>query len=354
MNKALFIFTAFTASLFVACKKDHDPIFNVPPTNGAQVQLNGLISSEPGSAAGNSVYLDLSSGTTTPVARASWDLGFYCGSDFRVILNNTTGAGAKLLSKNDLTLVDAADTVGLTLSVNQLNPLPSDMAYFDDINGSLAGTVVPEVSANATDNKVIIINRGTGGGVAARPWIKIRVLRNAGGGYTLQYAGITAATFKTLQINKDAAYHFRFVSFDKGLVNVEPEKARWDIVWSYSLYMANFGAGMVPYSFSDMIATNYLSGIQVKEIKYTNAATANAAYTAYNMDSVHTISLTTDRWGIGSKWRSTQPATGARLDRFYIIKDYNNNYYKLKCLAMGIGGDGGTRGKPEFKFERIQ
>jgi len=55
-----------------------------------------------------------------------------------------------------------------------------------------------------------------------------------------------------------------------------------------------------------------------------------------------------------SKWRSTQPATGARLDRFYIIKDFNSNYYKLKCLAMGIGGDGGTRGKPEFKFERIQ
>lgn len=47
------------------------------------------------------------------------------------------------------------------------------------------------------------------------------------------------------------------------------------------------------------------------------------------------------------------PATGARLDRFYVIKDPNGNYYKLKCLAMGIGSDGGTRGKPEFKFERI-
>src|SRR5436190_1449565 len=97
------------SALFAACKKDLDPIIIVPPSGGSQVQFNGIIANEAGSAAGNSVYLDLSSNTMTPAARQSWDLGFYCGPDFRVILNNTASAGAKVLAKNDLAQVDASD-----------------------------------------------------------------------------------------------------------------------------------------------------------------------------------------------------------------------------------------------------
>src|SRR6476660_1593461 len=179
-----------TACGFTSCKKDKDPIIIVPASSGSQVEFNGLIGGEAGSAAGNSVFIDFSTNTLTTAARASWDLGFYSGPEFRVILNNSTGAGAKVLATNDITAAGAADTVGLTLAVNQADPQPADLAYFDDISGSITGTVIPEVSATDASNKVIVINRGTGGGIAARPWIKIRVLRNGSGGYTLQYARI--------------------------------------------------------------------------------------------------------------------------------------------------------------------
>ncbi len=339
--------------LFTACKKDKDPIIVVPTSTGSQVQFGGLIANETGSAAGNSVYMDLSNNKTTAVSRASWDLGFYCGSDFRVILNNTTSTGAKVLAKNDLTLVGASDTIGLTLAVDQFNPQPSDLAYFDDISGNINNTVIPAISITDASNAVVIINRGVGGSIAPRPWIKIRVLRNASGGYTLQYAGIKETTFRTLQIFKDAAYHFKFISFENGIVDVQPEKERWDLVWSYFLYQTNFGAGTVPYNFSDLIAVNEMSGVQVKEKIYLDATTASAAYTAFNRDSINNTTLITGRWTIGSSWRSTQPATGAKTDRFYLIKDATGNYYKLKCLAMGVGGDGGTRGKPQFKYDLI-
>ena len=349
----LILVVAITASTFTACKKDKDPIIIVPASTGSQVQFNGLIGSEAGSSAGKSVYIDFSTNTTTAAARAGWDLGFYCGSNFRVILNNSASAGGKVLAVNDLTLAGVADTIGLTLSVNQADPQPSDLVYFDDIGGSVTGTVIPEVSATDASNKVIVINRGTGGGIAARPWIKIRVLRNGNGGYTLQYAGITATTFQTLQISKDADYHYKYVSFDNGIVSVQPEKTKWDLVWGYSVFLTNFGTGMVPYNYSDVIAVNDLSGVQVKEKIYADATAAAAAYVAFNKDSVNATTLVSGRWTIGSNWRSTQPATGAKTDRFYLIKDANGNYYKLKCLAMGVGGDGGTRGKPEFKYDLI-
>jgi hypothetical protein len=290
----------------------------------------------------------------TPAARSSWDLGFYCGPAFRVILNNTSSAGAKVLTKNDLTQAGEADTTGLTLAVNLANPQPSDLAFFDDISGSLTGTVIPEVSATDASNNVVIINRGTGGSIPARPWMKVRVLRNGRGGYTLQYARINATTFQTLDIPKDDAYHFRYISFENGIVSIQPEKTRWDLIWSYGVYQTNFGGGPVPYNFSDLIAVNDLSGVQVKEKIYADAATATAAYNAFNRDSVNATTLISGRWTIGSTWRSTQPATGARLDRFYVIKDANGNFYKFKCLAMGVGTDGGTRGKPEFKYALIQ
>jgi hypothetical protein len=179
------------------------------------------------------------------------------------------------------------------------------------------------------------------------------VLRNTSGGYTLQYAGIQETTFKTLQIPKDILYHFKFISFENGVVDAQPEKEKWDLVWSYSVFETNFGAGQVPYNFSDLIAVNYLSGVSVATKIYANSATAVTAFDAFNKDSVTNTTLVNNRWAIGSSWRSTQPATGARLDRFYVIKDASGNYYKFKCLDMGIA-DGGTRGKPKFKYALIK
>jgi HmuY protein len=350
MSSQKIILVAAAVLVFTACKKDVDPVFIVPPSTGAEIKFNGIAGSESGAVAGNAVYLDLSGDRQTAVLRSGWDLGFYCGADFRVILNNGAVAGAKMLLKNNLNDVGAADTIGLTLTTSQFNPLPEQLPYFDNITGDLTKTVIPAVSAIDTDNKVIILNRGIGGGIAARPWIKFRILRNAAGGYSLQYAGIQETTFKTIQIPKDAAYHFKFVAFENGIIEAQPEKEKWDLVWSYSVYEANFGAGPVPYNFSDLIAVNYLSGVTVATKIYANAATASAAYIAFNKDSIANTVPSTNRWAIGSSWRSTQPATGARLDRFYIIKDASGNYYKFKCLSMGIGSDGGTRGKPEFKY----
>jgi HmuY protein len=348
LNKILLL-TVVSISI-ISCKKDTDPILTIS-SGSERIQLNGIAGSEQGNVAANAVYLDFSSEKTTAVPRSSWDIGLYAGADFKAILNINAVAGAKITNKYDLNLVGAADTIGLSLTTSQFTPETSQLSFFDNVNGNLAQTVIPTISSTASLNPVIIVNRGTGGSIAPRAWVKMRIQRTTNG-YTVQYAGIQETSFKTISVTKNDAYNFQFLSFDNGIVSAEPEKLAWDLVWSYSMYQANFGAGLVPYNFSDMIATNYLAGVQVKEKIYSDATTANNAFTNFNKDSVIANPAIIGRWTIANNWRSTQPAIGAKQDRFYIIKDASGNFYKLKCLAMGVN-DGGQRGKPEFKYALI-
>ena len=222
-----------------ACKKDKDPIFTVNSSDGSQLQLEGLIGAEAGSAAGNTVFVDFSADKQTSVARAGWDLGFYTGPEFRVILNNTTSASAIALAKNDLTAVNDADTVGLnglTLGFD-----PSSLTLVDDPHGDLTKTVIDPTSTVDAENEVYVINRGTGGGTPSRDWYKVRVLQNGANGYRLQYAKLASSTFTTVDIPKNDDYNFRYFSFDNGVVDAEPVKNQWDIKWSYTMYETSIG-----------------------------------------------------------------------------------------------------------------
>lgn len=338
---------AFTFAV-VSCKKTADIVVVVPPpTDSKSMTLNG---GSGGANAVNTVFVDMSNGRQDSVRRSSWDLGFYMGDDFRVVLNQTTGAGAKVTGKNDLALVNAADTVGLTLSTNLLDPQPGDLAYFDDLTGDITRTVIPAISSTDAENKVIILNRGTGGGVAPRPWIKLRVLRNGSGGYTLYYAGITESSFKTVNIGKNAEYNFRFVALDNvgTIVNVEPEKTSWDFLWSYSIFKTSFGFGDVPYNFSDLVAINTLAGVQAAQVM-----TSTVSYTNYGESNIATTNFTSNRWVIGNAWRGTTPPVGVRTDRFYVIKDPIGNIYKLKFTSFHPS-DGGVRGFPAIEYKLVR
>lgn len=329
-----------------ACKKD-PIIVVVPPSDGTVQTLDG---GNGGASAENTVFVDLSTNKTTSVKRDSWDLAFYTGTEFRVLLNLTASAGAKVTTKTDLAQVTAADTVGLTLGVDHGDPKPEDFVYYDDIDGDLSKSLIPAISATEADNKVVILNRGTGGGIAARPWVKLRIVRNGAAGYTIQYAGITETTFKTVNISKEDDHHFKFLSLTTGTtVPVEPTKGEWDLQWGYSLFKTNFGVD-VPYNFSDLVSLNYLAGVKAAQV-----LTSTVSFADYDETHVATTNFSGQRWTIGSSWRSTTPGAtlGVRTDRFYVIKDVAGNIYKLKFNSF-ISNDGGVRGKPEIEYKLVK
>ncbi|HEY9047360.1 MAG TPA: HmuY family protein, partial [Ohtaekwangia sp.] len=317
-------------------------------SEGSELTLNGLIGSEAGSSAGNSVFVDFSNNQQTPVARSSWDLGFYMGDDFRVILNNTTTATARVIDKNDLTTVVASDST--PASNWSLGFDAASFALVDNVLGDLSQTVIASVSATDADNKVYIINRGTGGSIAARPWYKVRILRKSDG-YTLQYARINETTYKSIDVTKDSNYTFKYISFDNGAVSVAPEKDQWDIEWTYAVYETDNGGTMIPYAFSDLVYINAKGGVTAAQILNTESVT----YDTFTSSNLTGIAFASNIDVIGSNWRVTSPAAsaGVKTDRFYLVKDGAGNIYKLKFVSFHPN-DGGTRGKPVVKYELVQ
>lgn len=351
MNKFTKLITLLCfAVAFTACSKDEDPIVTVAPSDGSTMTLSGLIGAEAGASAGNSVFVDLSTDKQTSAARESWDLGFYSGADFKVMINNSVGAMAIALDKTDLNTVTATDTLALP-SVLTLATFNGSFTNLDPVEGDfntiLAGTVIKTISATEAENKVYIVNRGAGGVTGNRGWQKIRVIRNANG-YTLQYAKISDTTFKTLTVAKDAAFNFKYVSFVNGPVTVEPEKNAWDIEWTYTTYKANDGTKFIPYTFSDFVLTNVAGGVTAAEV-----LTSTVSYAAFAESNLSGVTFLNTKESIGANWRVTSPTAGIKTDRFYLVKDGAGNIYKLKFVSFHPN-DSGVRGKPVIEYKLVK
>lgn len=298
----------------------------------------------------NSVFIDLSRSRQTAVPRDRWDLGFYNGSDFRVIINSSTFAMARPLTKTDLNAVNSGDTVGFVREMN-INAFNTEAAaWVDAPDGDLAKTAIAEVSSDPTQNTVYIINRGTRPDGSPIGWKKIRIIR-AGNAYELQHADINSTTFETITISKDGSKNFSYISFDNGAVTVEPENEDWDICFTNWTELFPFGppGTFVPYGFKDFIIQNR-NGVEAALVEEDMLT-----YNNFTLADVAGLSLSADLNTIGSSWRSgggPGSAPSIKTGQFYVIKDPEGNHYKVKFTRMySLEGE---RGHPQLEYQILE
>lgn len=350
------------ANALITGNKGMEISFSSIVASGATVDANIGGPTQP-----NQVFIDLSLQEQSTVARTSWDLGFSTTGN-RVILNYSTYMAALATDKTDLNAITAQDTVGLseTFAIR----IPGSDAFIDSPDGALTKTAIAEISANAADNKVYIINMGGAPGtgdvelgkvdVASTPrgWKKIRVLQKDGG-YLLQYADINATTFEEATIGKNPNRNFSFFSFTTGGTSVEPDKHKWDFALTTSTNVISFGpAAAGAYGFSDFVRTNGVGGTEVAVIKTAekdkdgnSVATGEKAYEDFSKaDLSEKVFLSTEN-SIGASWRSVFTGT-INASIYYIIKDVEGNYFKLKFISMV--NDAGERGHTSFVYQHLK
>ncbi len=365
MKKSIFILSLACAFLASCSGEDNTTTDNgVKPVEGSiqQPAIGGP--NEP-----NQVYVDLGTGTSASVERTAWDLGFYSGSEFRVVLNGSLKMAVKKLPTTN---IDEVQTTDPSVSVNP--DVDSFLGYVDNPTGILTGngggegTAIAEISATDADNAVYLVNMGLGlstttpavGSIsvdgAARGWKKIRILRS-GNDYKLQYADINATTHEEVIISKRPDYNFTFFSMvSKTEVAVEPVKTGWDLNFTtFTNYYPN-GDREVIYPFADYTLLNVKGGTRAYMITTADANGGEAGYNAFTAAQIDNSKF--DASALDHRfisWRTEAgPSTtmSVRTDRFFVIKDAEGNFYKV--LFRALKNDAGERGYPIFEYKLLK
>ncbi len=336
-------------SSLAACSDDgeNSPVV-IPPNESGLIEIDGGGATYP-----NTVYLSLRSGEQAPVSRDKWDLAFYTGSEFKVLINGTTGAMVAATDKTDINAVTAEDITAvrdsgiLALSFTNLEGI----LHVDDPANPLSKPAISAVSQTADENKVYILNRGSLDG-SERPWKKIRIVRD-GNAYSLQHADAGSTTFSTLKVEKDTDLNLMYVSFESGVVTVEPAKTAWDFAWTAGTSSTPYPQatnGTLAYYFQDLVYHNIQSGIGAAEV-----LEEDVAYADFQESDIPALTFnTSNRLTIGSNWRGgggPSSAPAVRTDRYYVLKDAESNVYKVRFLSLTKDGE---RGKPTFEYELVE
>ena len=303
----------------------------------------------------NAVFIDLSTSTTTEVRRDSWDLSFYSGEENRVAINGSIYMAAGILDETNLNAVNSQSVADYQLEVAIGTFDPANENYIDAPNGNINQTAIAEISENDNDNKVYLINMGYEVGSNQPPvgsveivgnhrgWKKIRILKQ-NEGYLLQYANLDDTTYQEVEITKNPAYNFvHYSMLNHQEIIVEPKKDLWDIAFTV---FTNINEGAGSYGFSDFVVHNLKAGVKV----YALEGNDDVNYINFNLHQVDETLFVNDQRVIGASWRDVL-GTHMYDRRFYILKDLEGNYYKIKMLDYL--NDAGERGYPRFEYKLL-
>ncbi|PZU80202.1 MAG: hypothetical protein DI529_16810 [Chryseobacterium sp.] len=360
--KKLFIYISIVSGfLFQSCINDNEDPVSVSPVQGSII--NPAVG---GAAEPNQVWFDLSSGKETMNIRTDWDLGFYNGSQFKVIINNSImmAAGA-IPNVTNIDSVKESDVTSLKEKVQVANFDPANETYIDTVTGEyITGhTAISEIVINDSENAVYLVNMGkdiyqgaiSTGSVAtggdSRGWMKIQIVRN-GAGYKVKYANISDTTHKEYNITKNSDYNFNFFSLknEKELL-IQPEKHSWDLCFTV---FTNTIAGAGTYIYADFVLSNLLGGVAAYEVKVTAPTTGVEAYNNFKAADVDVSKfVTNDHRAIGANWRNPVGTNGLETygDRFYVVRDAEGYYFKIRFTRMT--NTDGVRGYPQFEYQPL-
>ncbi|WP_370898071.1 HmuY family protein [Chryseobacterium gossypii] len=368
MRKILFYLLLGASLVSQSCINDNEDPVAVAPVEGsiANPEVGGA--TQP-----NQVWIDLSEidpGTKGPkqtiTRRTDWDLAFYSGSAFKVILNSSIMmAAGKIPDVTDLDQVNESTLSSLMNQVQVANFNPANEVYIDDVKGNFPGgyTAIEEIKANDSENAVYLVNMGKdiySGSVAAgsvatggesRGWKKVQILR-AGDGYRVKAADLDGSNYYEAVIAKNPAYNYSFVSLkDKKEVFIQPEKNKWDLCFTV---FTNIITGAGSYIYADFVNNNNLGGVGAYEV-IVSSGSGMDAYNNFKLSDVDQSKLVyNDHRVIGGNWRNPVGTNGLEVygDRFYVIKDADGYYFKLKFTRL-TNSETGERGFPQFEYKPL-
>jgi len=320
---------------FTSCFQEDEPVppYVSPPgvtTNVAEI----------GPTYDKQLFYDLETDSFVRVVnREVWDLAFQClNGQYQVFINSSK-------------LMRVANTLSINFNQN-FTTTGLDWKY-DNSGGWLDSTAIGEwgtVTENQVSsfNHVYIIDRGLAAGTGTNlGYKKMQILGFSNNQYSIRYANLDGSQLQQISFSKDPSYNFIFVSFDQGVVSVEPPKSTWDLLFTqYTAKVTQQSTGIVEnYSVNGVLINTH----NVKVAKEFSKPFTEILYT-----DLPNYIFTSQRDAIGYDWKEYNFNTASYIiysNRSYLIQSVEENYFKLRFISFT--NQEGVRGYPTFEVVRF-
>jgi len=329
MNYRIFIYSIISLLINNACFEEDKKVSPYP----------GEISTIEYNIGDYESYFDLESNTVVSYnSIQDWDLGFECGiNGWHIRVNSARGL---FIHKTNMS------TFNEELSTNDLTNWE-----FDASNGNLNLTAIG-IWIDTIDflslNKLYII--GIYEGSAITPLYKVLFTKVDSFDYNFLYQSYDNASIDTSIIYKSDSVNFVYFSFsEKKQKYLSPNKENYDLVFApyYDSVSIN-NLPVIPYLVRGVLLNHNKVLATVDTINYYDEI-SNYDLNKYLFSSRRDL--------IGYNWKevivdfsSGTAAYNVLMNRTYIIKSTEGNYYKFRFLSYNLNG---IDGFPRFEYKPI-
>lgn len=339
---------------WTGCSKDE------PATPVDQVNLGSTLTAAMGSNLAQQIYVDLSTGETTSVKVNTWELAFENNGN-AIRTNSAKKVAAAVPTETDFSSVSS--DAGLVYS-------------FDSEDGDLDKTAL----GNLKINQPYIIDLGIDENGNTLGKKKFQITARNANGVSLEFADLDggANTTRTLEWDEGNFTFYSLINDQK--VAVEP--ADWDVALTAVSVRTGapcfaLGGGAMPgincdiYRLAASAMTNSFDGVAVAKddpfhdleqnddpVSEKNKKTIeDSNFNNLKKSDFNALGSSGAADAIGRSWlQILQPHSNGVYKIYdfitYIVKDKDDNYYKIRFLAYK-GGDNAENGHPTFEYELL-
>lgn len=319
-----------TSAIFSSCMKDEKPYVlpPIPVQDGEYEIKNNRVNI--GETYETQVYFSLTNGVVSSSSYKDWDIRFSTGTDNNELWMN---GGKQIL------LYPTGNTN--FASVTSAASVPGEAWVYDNPSGLPGESGLGVINTNHV-GEVIIVNNGE------NVFYKLLITEITDNAYKIQVGPIAAATGTAITLEKDQNYNYAFYSFTDGIVKPEPPKKDWDVLFTRYRHV---------YYDYDPDFLYIVNGVLTNPYKTQSADDSTKLYDFYDftLEKAEAFELKQNVDVIGFDWKSVNINTGqytVNAKRIFVIKDQNEGLWKLHFV--NFYDDNGTKGYPQFEFQRLR
>lgn len=319
MKKTIIIALSIGCFLNSSCEKEEIPVLK-PQGISANTQV------EMGADYANQLFFNIENHQIVLANnRESWDLAFECGNEGKhLLINSAKFSSCAKTNETDLLNVTASE--GLVFN-------------YDHQSGFLDSTAVGNWWE---DNSVYVLNKGVDLNGNQLGFIKFKMVTVDQNQYEIHWSELNSNNILSTLIPKSSTTNFVYFSFVQNqTLQIEPDKNSWQLC--FTTYTHIF-PDHTPYLVCGVLSNR--NNVQVSK--------STIPFSDFTYSQVSALQFDTKIDNIGYTWKEYDFDQGLYVvnsNLTYIIKNQNNQYFKLRFTDFYTIS--GVKGAPQFEIEEL-